>query len=137
MAEVKAIVKATAKPAAKAVTTPKVEVAEVKKEAAPKKEIVKKAAAPKKAATQKKETVKKEAAPKKAAVKKVDKEVIRLEFDGKSYTNEYLVKIAKDVWQFDLAKSLDEIKTMELYVKPVEALVYYVINGDVSGSFAI
>ena len=53
MAEVKAIVKATAKPAAKAVTTPKVEVAEVKKEAAPKKEIVKKAAAPKKAATQK------------------------------------------------------------------------------------
>ena len=131
MAEVKAIAKATAKPAAKAVTTPKVEVAEVKKEAAPKKETVKKAAAPKK------ETVKKEAAPKKAAVKKVDKEVIRLEFDGKSYTNEDLVKIAKDVWQYDLAKSLDEIKTMELYVKPVEALVYYVINGDISGSFAI
>ena len=48
----------------------------------------------------------------------------------------FMVKIAKDVWQFDLAKSLDEIKTMELYVKPVEALVYYVINGD-SGSFTL
>ena len=125
MADVKAAVTATAKPVAKAVASTKI----VEEKADKKKETVKKEAV-------KKETVKKEAV-KKEVTKKAESAIVKFEFSGKSYANEDLVKIAKDVWKFDLAKSLDEIKTMELYVKPVEALVYYVINGDVSGSFAI
>ena len=95
---------------------------------ATKKETVKKAPA-KKAETK---TVAK-APAKKAAVK----EAISVQFAGKSYTTEELVKIAKDVWKYDLNQKATDFKSVELYVKPEESLVYYVINGDVTGNFAI
>ena len=69
----------------------------------------------------------------KAAVK----EVIHVQFDGKSYTAEDLVKSAKDVWQYDLKQKASDFKSVEIYVKPEESLAYYVINGDVTGSFLI
>lgn len=154
MAEVK---KATAKVIAKAapVEEKKVEVkaAEVKaepakkepvkkeaaKKAAPaKKETAKKAApakkeATKKAASAKKETVKKAAPAKKVAVK----EVVNFQFSGKSYTPDDLLKICKDVWKYDLNGKEADFKTVELYVKPEENTAYYVINGDITGSFFI
>ena len=141
MAETKkaAIVKPTAKAVAakatdtkteEAKTTPAAPVAEPKITA--KKAPAKKTAAAKKT-TAKKETVKKAAPAKKAAVK----ETIHLEFAGKAYTSEDLVKIAKDVWKYDLNQKVGDFKTVELYVKPEESVVYYVINGDVTGSFGI
>lgn len=129
-----------AAPAAKAesVTEPKTE--EVKKTAkktTTRKTTAKKAPAKKTAAekktTAKKETVKKEAAPKKEAVKAT----FHLQFAGKSYTTDDLVKIAKDVWKYDLNQKAGDFKTVELYVKPEENVVYYVINGDVTGNFGI
>lgn len=69
----------------------------------------------------------------KAAVK----EVVHVQFEGKSYTTEDLVKSAKDVWQYDLKQELSDFKSVEIYVKPEENLAYYVINGDVTGSFLI
>ena len=126
MAEVK---KATAKVIAKAapVEEKKVEVkaAEVKAEPA-KKEPVKKEAA-KKAAPAKKETAKKVAV----------KEVVNFQFSGKSYTPDDLLKICKDVWKYDLNGKEADFKTVELYVKPEENTAYYVINGDITGSFFI
>lgn len=116
MAEDKKVV-ATAKPAP------------VKKEAAAKKETVKKEVV-------KKETAKKEVV-KKPAAKVAVKELVKVEFAGKSYTNEDFVKIAKDVWVYDLQKEASQMKSLELYVKPEEALVYYVVNGEITGSFAI
>ena len=85
-----------------------------------------------------KETVKKTtktttARTRKAAVK----ETISIQFAGKEYTTEQLVKIAKDVWEFDLKKAPADFKEVQLYVKPEEAKAYYVINGTESGSFAI
>lgn len=143
MAEVK---KATAKVIAKAapVEEKKVEVkaAEVKAEPAKKepvkKEAAKKAApakkvATKKAAPAKKETVKKAAPAKKVAVK----EVVNFQFSGKSYTPDDLLKICKDVWKYDLNGKEADFKTVELYVKPEENTAYYVINGDITGSFFI
>ena len=97
-----------------------------------KKAPAKKTAAEKKT-TAKKETVKKEAAPKKEAVKAT----FHLQFAGKSYTTEDLVKIAKDVWKYDLNQKVGDFKTVELYVKPEENVVYYIINGDVKGNFGI
>lgn len=143
MAETK---KVTVKPAAKAVAK-KEEVKETKVEAAKevkaapakkvaeKKETVKKEVAKK--APAKKETVKKETT-KKAATKKAEvKADVQIQFSGKAYTVDELVKIAKDVWKYDLGKKEADFKTVELYVKPEECLTYYVINGEVSGSFAI
>lgn len=107
----------------------------VKKEAA-KKETVKKDAAKK--APAKKEAAPKKAAEKPAAAKKsAAKTEIHIQFSGKSYSNEDLIKIAKDVWKYDLQQKESDLTDIELYVKPEENLVYYVINGNYSGSFGI
>ena len=50
---------------------------------------------------------------------------------------EYLVKIAKDVWKYDLKRKVGDFKAVELYVKPEESVVYYVINGEEKGQFNI
>ena len=62
---------------------------------------------------------------------------VSVQFAGKEYTTERLVEIAKDVWQYDLGNAPEEFKSVELYVKPEESAVYYVINGTTSGSFGI
>lgn len=149
MADVK--VAATAKPVAKAVAAAKpvaaakaeVKATETKaataKKAPAKKEPAKKEPAKKETAA-KKEAVEKKAPAKKAATtaaKAETKAVVNLQFSGKSYTTEDLVKIAKDVWKYDLKKKVSDFKTVELYVKPEESQVYYVINEEVTGSFGI
>lgn len=142
MAEVK---KATAKVIAKAapIEEKKAEVKAAEVKTAPvKKETVKKAPA-KKAAPAKKETAKKAAPAKKETVKKapakktVVREVVNFQFSGKSYTSEDLLKICKDVWKYDLNGKEADFKSVELYVKPEENTAYYVINGDITGSFFI
>lgn len=60
-----------------------------------------------------------------------------LQYAGKSYSNEDLLNITKDVWQYDLKQDVKEINTVDLYVKPEENTVYYVINGTHEGSFSI
>ena len=129
---------AVAKPAAKAVAEKTAEVKEeVKTEAvkeAPKAE-TKKSAAKK---TTKKESKKAtaEKTTKTRAKKAAEAEVV-IQFAGNDYTTERLVSIAKDVWQYDLNREPADFKTVKLYVKMEEQLVYYVINDEVSGSFGI
>ena len=100
------------------------------KETAPKAAVQK--AAPEKA--EPKTAAKKTTRTKKAAAVK---ENITIQFAGKEYTTEQLVKIAKDVWEFDLKKDPADFKEVQLYVKPEEAKAYYVINGTETGSFEI
>ena len=108
--------------------TPVVEVKEEAKKAPAKKAATKKAAV--------KEEVKEEA--KKAPAKKAAlKANVTLQFAEKSYTEESLVTIAKDVWKFDLNQKATDLKSVELYVKPEEGLCYYVFNGDITGNFVI
>ena len=153
MEEVKkatAKVVAKAAPAAKAAEEKKPEV----KAAAPVKEAeVKKAApaakaekkAPAKKAPAKKAEVKKAAAPaaktaeKKAPVKKAAKveETVNFQFSGKSYTPDDLMKIFKDVWKYDMNGREEDIRNVELYVKPEENTTYFVVNGSITGSFFI
>lgn len=135
---VKAVAKVDVKaPAVKAETVEKKEeVKEAVKEAAPKKEATKKAPA-KKAAAPKKAAAKKETAAKAPAKKAAAKSSVCIQFSDKSYTTEDLVKIAKDVWVYDLGRKESEFKSVELYVKPEENVTYYVVNGEVAGSFLI
>ena len=82
--------------------------------------------------------VKKEAVKKTPAAKKpVVKEEVNFQFSGKSYTSEDLLRITRDVWKYDLNGKEEDVKSIELYVKPEENTAYYVINGDVTGSFFI
>ncbi len=102
----------------------------------------KKTAAKKTTTTVRKTPVRKTAANKEEAVKDeavaaAVKETVNFQFSGKSYTPEDLLKSCKDVWKYDLGGKEEDIKSIELYVKPEENSTYYVINGDVTGSFFI
>lgn len=140
MAEAKKTAKATVKkPVAKAAAE-----TTVKKPAAKAAEATVKKAAAK--ATETKTTAAKTTAAKKTTTKTAAaktkkaaavKENISIQFAGKDYTTEQLVKIAKDVWEFDLKKDSADFKEVQLYVKPEEAKAYYVINGTETGSFDI
>ena len=116
---------------------------EVTKETA--KEETKKAteekAAPAKAAKTTKTTKTAKAAPAKRGRKPGSKTELKVsmnvQFGGKSYTTDDLVKIAKDVWKYDLKQKVADFKSVELYVKPEDGMAYYVINGKEAGSFYI
>ena len=120
--------KAEAPKAEKKVEAPKAE----KKVEAPKAE--KKVEAPK----AEKKVEKKAATVKEPAAKKVEvKNTVHVQFAGKSYSQDDLVKMAKDVWKYDLKQKASDFKSVELYVKPEESIVYYVINKEFTGSFYI
>lgn len=157
----KAVAAKTAETKTAEVKAAVVSAAEVKKEEPVKaviKEEPKKAAVkeePKKAAEKKtaeKKTAEKKTAEKKTAAKKAEEktaakkteekktavqETVQIEFAGKAYTTEDLMRIAKDVWKYDLNQKEADFKKAELYVKPEESKVYYVINDTVTGDFAI
>ena len=130
---VKPVVKAEEKKVVAPAPVVKVEEkkAEVKKPETP---------APVKKEAAKKETVKK--AEKKPVEKKETKKAelkaaLHVQFAGKSYAEEDLMKMAKDVWKYDLKQKAGDLVSVELYVKPEENMVYYVMNKDFTGSFYI
>lgn len=98
---------------------------------------VAKEAPAKEAAAVDKPVAKKTVARKATAKKKELKSDVHIQFDGKSYSQEDLVKIAKDVWKYDLKQKLKDLTSVELYVKPEESTVYYVMNKEHTGSFQI
>ncbi|MCI8529864.1 MAG: hypothetical protein HFH82_12060 [Lachnospiraceae bacterium] len=93
------------------------------------------------ASTEKKEPAKKTAAKsttKSTAAKKTETEcVIHVQFAGKSYAQDELMKMAKDVWKYDLKQKAGDLTSVVLYVKPEENKVYYVMNGEFNGDFSI
>ena len=105
--------------------------AEVKDEE-PKKTKARKTAV-KKSVAEKKTTTK----TTKASAKKAVEAAVVLQFDGKEYTNEDLVKIAKDVWKYDLKQKVGDFKKVKLFVKPEESKVYFVVKDEVTGEFGI
>ncbi len=140
--------KKTVKAAVKKASAKKAEVkAEVKEAVKEVKTEVKEAAkevkaAAKKAAPAKKEVkaaAKKPAAKKAAPAKKAENVSynISLQYQDKDWNVNGLVQSAKDVWVYDMGRKLDEIKTIDLYVKPEESKVYFVVNGTENGEFAL
>ena len=108
--------------------------AEVKKEApkkeAPKKAEVKKAEAKK--APAKKEAPKKAAAKKAPAKKAEVKETLAVQFAGKDYASDVIVKLVKDAYK--ATKNKAAIKTLNVYVNTDDSRAYYVINDEFHGS---
>ena len=78
------------------------------------------------------ETVKK-ATAKKPAAKKIEEKVF-IQFNQKEATPALLIERAKEAWIAAGGKK-SEIKSVAVYLKPEESMVYYVIN-DSAGSFA-
>ncbi|WP_197029583.1 DUF6465 family protein [Butyrivibrio sp. AE3004] len=108
-----------------------------KKEAA-KKPAVKKVTAAKPAAKKAEPKEEKPAAKKTTATKAAaTKTNIVLQYADKSVTYDTFVENAKNVWQYDMGRDVSEIKTLELYVKPEEERVYFVVNGEVHADFGM
>lgn len=84
-----------------------------------------------------KKTVAKKLEVKKPVKKAELKSALHVQFAGKSYSQEDLVKMAKDVWKYDLKQKAGDLVSMDLYVKPEENTVYYVMNDEFTGSFYI
>ena len=86
------------------------------------------------AAKKKKTTAAKKTTAKKSTAKKAEiKTEMFLQFAGKEYSQEEIVQKVKDIWTYDLGKNVDEIKDVQLYLKPEESAAYYVVNGEESG----
>ncbi len=121
-------------PAVKAAEEKKTEVKAAPAAKTEKKAPAKKAPAKKTAASAAKKTAEKKAPVKKAA--KVE-EIVNFQFSGKSYTPDDLMKIFRDVWKYDMNGREEDIRNVELYVKPEENTTYFVVNGSITGSFFI
>ena len=104
-----------------------------------KKTAAKKTTAKKATTAAKKTTAKKTAtAAKKAAADKAEiKTEIFLQFSGKEYTQDEILQKVKDIWTYDLNNNVDDIKDVQLYLKPEESAAYYVVNGNTTGKVVL
>ena len=59
-----------------------------------------------------------------------------LQYMGKEISTEEITQKVHEAWK-TLGKNVDEIKTLNVYLKPEEAAAYYVINEETTGKVAI
>lgn len=129
--------KTTVKTVKKQETTAKTKATPVKAEpakvtpakATPVKENVVEAAPVKVSTTQKKPSAKKAVAKKEIKVKTV------VEYFGRQVEEKDVIASVKKAWTKS-GKKIGDIKTIELYIKPEEETVYYVVNETETGSVA-
>lgn len=79
-----------------------------------------------------KKPVVKKPAVKKPVAKKAVKTSVIVEYYGKQVEEKTMIANVKKAWT-KKGKRVGDIKTIELYVKPEENAVYYVINGTETG----
>ncbi|MCR5178491.1 MAG: DUF6465 family protein [Lachnospiraceae bacterium] len=120
-------------------TTGNVKTKTVKKEAAPvKKTAAKKTAAVKTAAAKKteaKKTGRKRSVASTISLSKKINYVLQCKANPEGISYSQLVATTKDIWRTRLGKKAGDIKEIELYIKPEEGKVYFVINKDTRGDF--
>ncbi len=98
-------------------------------EAPAKKTAAKKPATKKATTTAKKTTAKKEAA--------VINATYVLQFSGKEVVASDILETVKKVWVDKFQGKLEEIKTIEIYIKPEEHRAYFVVNGLSNGDYFV
>ena len=98
-------------------------------EAPAKKAAAKKPTTKKATTTAKKTTAKKEAAEINATYV--------LQFSGKEVVASDILETVKKVWVDKFQGKLEEIKTIEIYIKPEEHRAYFVVNGLSNGDYFV
>ncbi|MBR5116710.1 MAG: hypothetical protein IK096_06550 [Lachnospiraceae bacterium] len=63
------------------------------------------------------------------------KSTVVLQYGEKSVPYDDLVKTVKDVWTKQFKKKIIDIESIDLYIKPEENKVYFVINNETHGDF--
>ena len=75
----------------------------------------------------------KKAAASTAAVKKAEaKETVYIQFAGAEYNLDEIRANVKKAWMDETGKKESDIKDVQIYVKPEEHAVYYVVNQEVA-----
>ena len=88
----------------------------------------------KKDAVEEKKTEEKKVVNKAAPIMEMKSSVV-VEYKGKQVEEKDMIARVKKAWTSS-GKKIGDIKTMELYIKPEESAVYYVINGTETGAVA-
>ncbi len=127
--------------AKEAVKTEEVSAEAVKEAASAKKEAEAAESENRKAAAAEKAEPAKAARGRKAAAKKTAKKAemktsLSVQYMGKDISEKDIIALVKKDWTAGKHK-IGDIQTMDLYVKVEENTVYYVINGEETGSVAI
>ena len=60
---------------------------------------------------------------------KVIKTTINIQHNGIEVTDKQIVDKIKKTWT-ESGKLVKDIETLDVYVKPAENMIYYVVNGD-------
>lgn len=60
---------------------------------------------------------------------KVIKTTINIQHDGIEVTDKQIIDKIKKSWT-ESGKLVKDIETLDVYVKPAENMIYYVVNGD-------
>lgn len=68
-----------------------------------------------------------------ADVKKETKTSIYLQYQGNEISTEEITKKVQEAWTKTSGKNVEEIKTLNIYIKPEDAAAYYVINEETTG----
>lgn len=97
--------------------------------------------APAKKAAAKKPTTKKATTTAKKTTAKKEAAVINatyvLQFSGKEVVASDILETVKKVWVDKFQGKLEEIKTIEIYIKPEEHRAYFVVNGLSNGDYFV
>ena len=91
----------------------------------------------KKTAPAKKAEKKPAATAKKTSSKKKTSTEVYVQFDGKEFTSSELIAQVKEIWTKEMGHKVSEATDMKVYVNANEGIAYYVINGDITGNFAL
>ncbi len=64
-------------------------------------------------------------------------ESLVIQFRGREVSRAKIEERFKDVWTKDFGRKMNDIKDVTYYIKPEDSAVYFVVNGEDQGSFAI
>ncbi len=62
---------------------------------------------------------------------------IFLQYLGTECSTDDILARIKDIWTKDMGKKAEDMKTINVYLKPEEMAAYYVINGETTGKIAL
>lgn len=85
----------------------------------------------------KKSTKKKVGKTSSAKKKKAVKPDFYIQYGGKEIDAQDVLDRIKDIWTKEMENEADDLKELKVYVKPEEDAAYFVINGDIKGSFGL
>lgn len=126
--------KATTAPVETKATVAEAKVTTEKKDAKSETATAKKAATTKKTAAKKATTATKETTSKKSV--NIDAKTV-VQYAGKEVVVSDVVETVKKLWVEKFQGKLEEIKTIEIYVKPEENKAYFVVNGLGNGDYFV